>query len=222
MNFIYKPLSLEIPLSVGVATVLVVEHPEIYTDMVETLWVLGNADSSDKLGLMKSGESVPLNKTLCFIESPLTINLNERKLLAKLLEIMKNNAEDQFFEEIQQLNTTIINLLDRISCTEVYPLEMSVDMDIAGLFKLYNLRLAEDDDTLFERLITYIRLTHQILHLDVYVFHGIKAFFTETQFIQLQEVLLQEQVYCLFIESSDWKLQECGRRVIIDKDLCIL
>ena len=222
MRLTYPGLNIEFNLSETEPVVIVLEKPEIFSDFIENIWnqtngregcfILGNAD-----------KVLCLDKKLALIMNPFAISSNDRKILSKIYTELSIVTTESYYEELAALNTAIINALDKMMEKLPYPLTSKFELDLISLFKTYDIKIEEEDNGLLERVVSYLKLNHQVCGIEVFVFVNLKQYLEKEQLQELYKAAAYEQVYIINIEGRDGKerLKE-ERCIIIDKDLCII
>ena len=103
-----------------------------------------------------------------------------------------------------------------------YALTYDSILEIVDVLKMFNVHIDDTEITLAERIISYIKLSHRVLNVSLFIFTGLKAFFTEEVLEQLLQTLSYEKVNILLLERYDSKLLEHENRIILDRDACII
>ena len=133
-------------------------------------------------------------------------------------EVMKSKLLDEYTD----INTQLVSFIDDIIETMPYKLDMSLDIDLSGLLKLYDVKFEMCDLTLLEKIVTYIKIMHQVCGIEVFAFIGLKSFLTEDDCVALYEEMCNEKVNIILFESHFCRKIEKESVIIIDKDLCII
>lgn len=221
MRIIYPDFSLDCNLKQGEPFVFVIENPSIYTEIVSDLWNQ-NMGQNGILRLLDGEKEKSFAKDVCLIMNPLAVDCNERKILNKLFDGMTKTMNQSFLMENTRINSEIVNYLDKILDSEPFHLEMNVEMDFTGLLKLYNVHLEYEGSSLLEKLSDYIRLTHQICRIKLFIFVGLKAFLKEEELEEFYNLTQYEEVELLLIESTSHTLISNEAGLIIDIDQCVI
>ena len=99
---------------------------------------------------------------------------------------------------------------------------MELDVDIAGLLKLYGVKIESDGVDVLETLIDYLRAISSICNIHVVWMLNLKQFLTEEQVDQLYEFCFYEKIYLINLEGQKNYALKQEKCVIIDKDLCVI
>ena len=95
-------------------------------------------------------------------------------------------------------------------------------MDIPGLLKLYGVKLDETDTDLLTRLTDYIKLSHRILGVVLFIFVGIKSYLSNDQLRHLYHEMQNEKAIFLDFESRYIDKIAEESHTLIDKDWCFI
>jgi CRISPR type II-A-associated protein Csn2 len=201
--------------------VLCVENPECFTAVVRDLWLQRNGGQGAWI-LSEGAEAVPIAKRLEIIINPLAVDCNYKRILKVLYQEMNNDLQEKYFDRYTEANAAVVNLLSKIMEEQPYPLEMELEVAPVDLFKLYNLHFDMECSDLCDQLIFYIKIWHQVGHVDNYVFVNLKSYLNEKQYIAFCEQAFYEKVHIVLVESryGEQKKLDFETVKIVDRDLC--
>ncbi|MCR4671716.1 MAG: type II-A CRISPR-associated protein Csn2 [Lachnospiraceae bacterium] len=223
MRLIYKELGLEIELIENQVENIVVESPKLYSNMLRELWnVQQGLTGAIKLANEK-GEC-KFSQYAKAIFTPFSIDCNEKRILAKLYQelrevIFEDSAFERSFEEVK---STELKFLYKTIEKSPYNLTFDFDYDITALFKLANLRIESESDSLLDGLIDYLRTVHKILNIDIIIFVGIKQYLEEEELYNLFEFCRYEKIQLVLLDNHFIKGLPVEAMHIVDKDLCVI
>ena len=221
MKAIYAKYGIELSLEENRIITLVVENPKVMSDMLRDIFRQINGEEGGWI-LSENDKIFPLEKTGVLLDNPLTADCNEKKILTKLYKELSEQAKTSLYEECTQVNFHIVDFLEKLFATVPYHLEMELDVDVAGLLKLYGVKIESDGADVLENLIDYLRAISSICNIHVVWILNLKQFLTEEQVDQLYEFCFYEKIYLINLEGQknySLKQEKC---VIIDKDLCVI
>jgi len=217
----FLPLDLEIPLAEGSVNVLSVEEPKTFGRMLMELvkafdggngdWMLANNESEQKIA-----------KNLDVIWNALFVDLNEKKLVTALYKELEGYVTDELFTEYSSLNSSAVSLMDKLTMLVPYPLSFDLEGSMSGLLKLYQVQFEDDADSPIERLMNYLKLSHQIKRVNGFLALNLKQFYTEEDLHELYEFVEYEKICVLILEGYHSKALPKENNWIVDRDLCIL
>ena len=131
-------------------------------------------------------------------------------------------AEEELFERKIELNTEIISFLNSITERLPYFTCMDLQPGVTGLLGLYNIRIEETSDLLIEKIMSYFQLMHSVCGIELFVFVGLRQYFTIDEIKNLYNKLFYEKIYVLDVEPKECIYLDCERVLLIDKDQCVI
>ena len=172
--------------------------------------------------LSEQEKEIQLTKSADIIWNPFAVDCNDRKILTRLHQMMKEQSDDYFLEKVGMLTSGIIDYLDAIAMTIPYPLDYSVDLDCQSLYKLFDVKIDFQSEDYRENLLNYIKIRHQICRSRLFIFVALKTFFTAQQLEELYEDLKYEKICLLDIENVQKSVLSCEKTILLDKDCCLI
>ena len=217
----YFPLDLELPIGEGIVTVLSVEEPQTFSKMLIELqkardggngdWMLANNEAEHKIA-----------KNLDILWNSLFVDLNEKKLLTSLYKELEGYLTDYLFAEYSDMNSLAVSLLDKMTMIVPYPLTFDVEGSVTNLLKLYQVQFEDEADSPMERLINYMKLSHQIKGGNGFIALNLKQFYSDSDLHDLYEFVEYEKLSLVVLEGYHSRALPKERSWIVDKDLCII
>ena len=126
-------------------------------------------------------------------------------------------------EEYNFINGKIVGTLDDIcSKIEYYNVEYNLEYEWKSIFKLYNVRIGENYNSLCEKIEEYVKVLADILHIKLLIFLNIKEYLTEEEIDNLQKICFYKKIFLLLIESEERFVLDNEKTFIIDKDRCLI
>lgn len=221
MRLVYTGYNLEIKLIENQINVITIENTEMFSKIVSDLW---SQMEGGEGGFILSDNDKILNiaKNLEFIVNPVAVNCNDKKILSKLYKELENMAMEELYENLSKLNSDIVATLDLIIKRATYGLESELQLDVTGLFKLYDVKFPKGELNLAERLIEYLSICHQICGIKVFVFLNLKQFMSDEEIDGIYEFACYEKIHLILFEGSFHKKSFLEKNLIIDRDRCII
>lgn len=221
MRLIYSRCSLEVALNENATTVLCIENNKAFSESVTDLWIQSTGGEG-KWILSDETESLPLAKNLICVINPVSLNLNDKRLLKVLYQDIATDVQDNMYDQLCDINSKIVTLLDEAIQHQPYAIEFGEDLEIESLLKIYGVVFSEDVDGMLEKIVTYIKLWHRVVGIKVFSFVNLKTFLSDEEVIRLYEMVRYEQVYLLLLEARLDNKMEGENVTILDKDLCVI
>lgn len=222
MKFFFDTCGLEADIKECGMTGISIENPVMFRRLTESLWNQSNGLNGE-LYITCKDKAIKLNKDVCVIFNPYSIDVNEKKIINRIYSEMNDITEQEYMVRKADINSSIVTLLDEISEHLPYPLEYSLDLDFQQLLKLYGVRIEMKDIELAERIVDYIRIAHQVLGISVFIFVHFRDYFSNEEIRGFEEMASYEQVSLIMIENRvELTGNEDEKWWIIDKDSCII
>lgn len=221
MRLIHKDFGFTFDFKENTKSLLVVENPTEFCGMVQELI---SDDLTEEQRFVLSENNVPIKRKdhlLCVV-NPLSITLNERRLLGKLGEILKKEI---LSSELLLENNQIIVSLEKYALHIIQNMDWELTytdkIDVQSLLKFVGIQFEDHQNSLIEKMVDYIRVTHDMLGVDCFVFVHLLSYLTEYEMEKLYEYAWYYKINLLLLESRQPESIESFKEiVIIDKDAC--
>ena len=82
-------------------------------------------------------------------------------------------------------------------------MEYNLEYEWKSIFKLYNVRIGENYNSLYEKIEEYVKVLADILHIKLLIFLNIKEYLTEEEIDNLQKICFYKKIFLLLIESEE-------------------
>ena len=221
MKLIYSPELLEVEITSDRPTVLSIENPEIYLRIMVDLWNQYNGQEGG-FHLLDHETERKISKEICFILNPILVDCNERKILTKVYDQLKEDAITYLADELAEMNRITAGFLDKLVMAEPYHLDFEPMADVTGICKLYNIRLDYPENSLVDKIVDYIRLYHQVFRCNYYVISGLKSFLNSDDLQMFYQACQSEQIGLLLLENHLQHQVPEENNIIIDFDKCLI
>jgi CRISPR-associated protein Csn2 len=213
---------LEIEIYEGDLAGICIENPTMFRRFTESLWNQANG-AEGEIFLTQGEKPIRLNKEVCVIFNPYSVDVNERKIINRVYSEMQEISDMNYYTQQSKINSAVVSLLDEIGVHLPYPLDYSLNLDFQQLLKIYGVKIEMHDTELIDRVVNYIRLSHQVLGTFIFVFVHFRAYFTQEELSRLREMILYEQIAVLMIENNVNLAESINEKWwIVDNDLCII
>ena len=221
MKLVNAELLLDIDIEENMPTALVIENPRDMSRVVGQLYEQCVSDKGDFV-LSDDGKPLSIEKTAEIIMSPFLLDFNSRRIQSKLYsELMA--AEACHVEEKAYIQALIINYLDKL--THDVPYEMisnELDLDSMKLFKMFEVRIDPQCNSLLEQMIEYTKILGRLLRKKLLVFISICNYLDVDEIQSLYEICNYHKMNVLFLESCERSYPFSVKTFIIDRDRCII
>ena len=103
-----------------------------------------------------------------------------------------------------------------------YNITFDLEENFQGLMKNYGVRLEEDEGTLVEKLINYVKVIHSLAGIRIVVFIGLQLYLSREELVLFYEFCAYEKVFLIMIENALKNKINSEKVCIIDQDCCII
>lgn len=221
MRLVYSAYDINIEIKENVINVLSIENPRAYSAILNDIW--NQTKGLDGGFILSEGEKIyDMAKMMVCIFNPFDVDCNDKKILTKLYQELKEYALTNLIEENANINSAMVQHVDRIINGVPYALDYSVDFDVTNLLKMYGVSIQTSGETLLENIVEYLKVMKQICRISCFVFVGLKYYLSETELKQLYETVFYEKISIIIVEPIHTKTLESEHCLIIDNDLCLI
>ena len=221
MKLLCSTYNLELNFPENEVQLLRIESSPIFRELTEMLWKQCETGDGEFI-LSCDNKERRLDKEADIILNPFQIDFNNRKVLAKLYQELKESALGQHLEESLLIENYLEQYVIAICNDLEYPLTYKQNPDIIGYFKLFEVKFDEIDMDTIQRLAQYVKLMHRVLNIQLFIFVNIKDYCSEELLEELYRTLLYEKVGILLLERHESAKIDQERVTIIDKDACLI
>lgn len=222
MKLIERELGIELELKENQVSILIIENISRRLSIINQLYrqVLGQEGT----WILVDGEKTyDIRKTCDIILEPFSLELNNRRVRAKLYEEIKETVNEDCYEAGLQIHSDICNYLETVLQKVPYPIQYDDSWDINNILKMYNVEILDENDNIYEKILDYIRMMNQICGIQIFIIINVKQFLTETQIVELYKITSYSKINIVLIEFNT-----SGNRLsqediyILDVDDCII
>ena len=173
--------------------------------------------------ILSEGEKIlPLSKAAEIVWNPFSIDINNKKILGKLFQELKNISIEDQYTEICELNSKIVQYLDDLNLKIPYPIQFHLELDVLDIYKVYGVQLDTAGIGMFERLLQYVKILKLLCGVQLLVFVNVKNYLSEIQVKELYKTAFYYKMNLLLVEAHQGKSLECEKNQLIDEDLCFI
>ncbi len=221
MKIVHPVLSKPIELLENKTAVLIIENQRLYANMIFEL--ISQLDGNDvSFVLSRNNAMVNIAKEAELIIDPFNMDINQRKIITKLHNMLCTIAtgEDNYTKTMQIIST-VQQYIEDIMIAVDYPLEYAQTIDASLIFKIADVKITDNSDSLAEKIIDYITIMIDLFKVSCFIFVNIKSFVTDIELVELYQHFAYKKINVLLIENfmrEERHDEEIIR--IIDKDMC--
>ncbi len=201
--------------------VIVVESKALYSEMLFGLIAQSAGHEGDFI-LSEDNKILAAKNNIEIIIDPFRLDFANKRIMNKLYQELLEGIQDKLYEDLGELNSFTVQLLDRAIADVEYPVNYDINTDVISLLKMYNVKLDDYSENIAERLCLYIKLMSRLCGIKLFVLANIGAFIDREDLELVYETLSYEKINVLMFESHerDWLNNETV--LIIDRDKCLI
>lgn len=221
MKLVHKDFDFVFRFEENVRSLLVVEHPAILLKLISEM--TGNeSEEGSRIVLSEDDTLLKIKDKIVCIIDPLSITLNDRKLLSKLGDMLKKEIlSSELLIEGNRLISDIENYVIQITQCMDWNLSYSEKIDVQSLLKIAEIRFDDVQETLVEKILDYVKVSSELLDIKCFVFVNLLSYLTEYEIEKFYEYVYYQKICVLLLESRvPDTVKKFSETVIIDKDSC--
>lgn len=221
MKIITNLFSGEIVIENEVVSSLIIEKPDVMYKLIDQLYKSINGEEND-IVLSDENTILKISKNVELITTFIPFNINEKRLITKINSLLEQEAVNEIhYYETMNLLTSIEKYVNIIA--DVLPCNIDYsNINISSLIKMCGISIVDDGVSVIERVFNYMTLVRELLGEKVFVFVNMHSFFDINEMKMFVDTLIAHKFYVLLIDSNEYGKINKVRRVIVDKDLCII
>lgn len=199
-------------------TSLVIENRRFFRELLQD--IAGQTDGLDgKTVLSVDDKPIPFAKHAELIGSPLNFSVNQKGLLSKIVSALEKDAvRGDHYEETCMLLQSVEQYV--FSLTQDFTADIICGkLNMGTILKGIGLSVNESDDTL-ERFLDYMELVREFERDKLFIFVGLRSFFTDEELSPFLETALARECRLLLIDGQACTLLPQEQRLTVDEDLC--
>ena len=193
--------------------IVIVEHQHLFTKFIAEIFTQIN-DGSGSFLLSQDGKKLDFSKNMDIVVDVFNLTVNQKKVINKLHSSLLTS----------ELFTNINVYLDAIIQDQSLALTYNEALDIAGIFKAADVRFAEEQEYLSEKLIDYMEVMTEYCNIECFAFVNLKSYMSETELKDFYRDVLYKRFKVILLESRTdseiYGLKDLENILILDKDLC--
>ena len=219
MRIVNNNIGVDVILDEYCMTVFVLENAKVFSEFVGDLWNQINSGGGFTI-ISEAEKEIKITSLVEMIFNPFSLNVNERRIISKILEELKEYALESYSEDIEKINGLNAILIEKLAEKTPYHLTYDLEMDFAQILKIYNIEIDTDTTTLTERIIDYIQVVSDVLRKKVFVFVNLKQYLSRQDLIYLYEAARYNKTYLVLVENKQYDSVPGEKVIIIDDQLC--
>lgn len=222
MRIVYNRLNECFDLRNDMLNFITVENVRYFEDLVVSVYEQIKKKNV-RLGFYINNKEEALHKCADIICSPMDINYDKKELQKKLAEMLIKEIQINDMETgLVELHSEFVSAFEKVQEISEFDIDFSDDFELLRLIKEYDIHLKEPEGCFAEKLLEYIGTVRNLLNKEVFVLINCSAYLNDEDCLHISRWAVYQEVYILFINSYQKKLNIEVNEYIIDTDLCLL
>ena len=220
MKLVYPGIETHIILEQGKPTFIIIENQKLFREVVQDIFNQLNGIEGKSV-LSDDDAIVPLNKKIDLILDLFALNCNSHKMLSKLQsELAQIAVGEELYKETSDILSKLQMYAGMLADNAKYPLNFNEELGIEELVKALNFKFDLQDESILEKIVSYMIVSKEYLKIDTFVFINLQSVITSTELKELFKQIAYEKITMLLIESFCRDKITDEYRIVIDNDLC--
>lgn len=162
-----------------------------------------------------------LSKESIFIDSYLSLDLNEKKLLGQIYKEVESHLSTEEEDEYNQIRDSLLSFVSKLSLDLEGEVEISDDLPLSKVLSSVDLKFTEDDiGNITSRFVQYIKIMTNLKPLHVVFACDFLKYLNDDEILLLQEELKLRGIGLFDISYCTDNRQKPIKCVNLDEDLC--
>lgn len=221
MNLEIFQLDNSLPFNDTSVIIVEVENIKFYRSLIESFHCISEFETpAIEMRLYENNEEVNIANETVIITDILHFDFKQRVFITKIYKQLEkqyhNNKEidliaDQLVE-LRQLIGIQLNDYD-------LPLQLNEEVKLSSLYKLFNVTIEVETESILDRLLLLIDLVAQLKIARIIILNNVRCYFVEQELLEVYKYALYKNIKLLLIEPifKKGKLQY-ERKLQIDND----
>lgn len=220
MKLVHPDYEKKIELEENQTIVWIIESPAHFQKITQELLCQCSGEEG-KFVLSEGDKILKLNKAMEMIINPYAITVNQRKILNKVYsDIAELSINSEHYMKTQNCFSILEQYLSEIEQDMPYDFMWNSEKDVIQLLKAFDVHLDEREGNLLERIVQYISVMGNILHISVVVLVNIKSYLDEEAILDLYKTANYLKIHLILLENRETASLLGEHKIIIDKDGC--
>ncbi len=218
----YKNIQREIIFDRKTIYYLDIENIRFYREFI--LGIRNQIENEDEYATLYDDEGqLPFGKHVFFVNDPLLMELDEKKLNASIQKDLTTHLCHQSKEEYEILLSQISEYLDKISYDYAVPLTFDDELPISSFLKAFSLRYDKEKGDVLENLLNQTRTISSVFGFSVFIFMNLCDYLTRKELEAFDaEMRSLELDYLILSNHLPYYRLEHEFIIRVDDDLCEL
>lgn len=219
MKLVYPKIADRIVISEQQINTLVIENPELLYELIMDM-KRQSENMEGETVLSIHDKIVSFSKHADIITDVLSLELNNRKILSKIISAMEKRSVDSvYYERTQQLLSQIETYINELSLEFNAEIECE-EMTMQHILKAAGIAVTDEYSCLADRIYAYMELVREFEGDKLFIFVNLSSYIESKKMQKFADTVIGHAYRVLLIDSHDFEKLDNEKRLIIDRDLC--
>lgn len=200
--------------------VIAIESPEVLAEYISEL--KRQISGEDGQFVLSDKDICRIDKMMEIVLDPWTIDFNSKRIKTKLLQLVKEEADEYFYDSFIETKGMICQYAENLLDKMMYSVSYDMNIDTMSLIKFLDVKVDIQTDKLIDSIIEYIKLLHDLCKIEVVVLVNIKTYLSKKELLYLYQEALYQKVHLILLEATLTEQIDYETIVIIDTDRCVI
>lgn len=202
MKLRIKGFDEDIKIQKDISSLVAIQNQKLFSNIVKMLYEYNHLNIRELAFLNKENEIIS-NKKIIVINDIFNLSFNNRTILSKLYNIIKNNLEEDvetYYEMkrlINSLNNLVVNSLENWN----FDMDFCEENEIECYLKAMDFKLHEID-SFVDKIITLLEIYSELFPDTCIIFLHILDYMDDNEIAEVLKYICYKKVYVLFIEND--------------------
>lgn len=219
MKFVYPEIDKVFKIVNDYVNTLVIENQGLFCRIIEDLQnQINGIDGKSVLSV--DDKILPINKNMEIFSQFIPFDINRKNLVTKICSAIENKAVS---EELYYETSEIINGIEKYLIKLSFEIDCNLNFEklgIASLVKASGLEIADDYDSLGEKIVDLMELIEKFDRKKLFVIINLRSYLSDEETARFIDTVLRHRLSVFMIESNDRPLLPRESRFIVDENLC--
>ena len=203
----------------NVIPVIIIENKTVFRNTILEIFEQ-IACKSGNLILSNNNQEVNFSKHVDIVNDYININLNDKKVLTRLYNMLKNKSIEDY-DKFLKISEYITEYVQELLFDEDFDLVQNNNIDPTDIFKAVSIEIDDSNKGVSEKLLEYMAISERFMDTKLFIFVNLREFFSDEEVIQIYDKILLNKTKFIIIQSRLIKTIDCREvQYIIDEDYC--
>lgn len=221
LRLIHPLLSDTIVFEENKINILILENGALFAKFIQEFSSQINGMEGDFV-FSEDYKPIPMGKNIELITDIFSIDINSRKIMAKLMDMLAYLAVDEdFYLKTCDVKQTLNQYMESLLIDFEYSLSYDTAIDLCQVFKALKVEVHMESKSILEFLVEYLSLLSKLLNIKCVVLTNLKSFLSHEELSLLYKEIMYKKYCVLLLENhAQENIFPCEKIRIIDNDLC--